>query len=468
MAITPIGWFLIPLGISMFIVRPQWLYVLTVFFAPFSATSVINAGASGSGQGFSPYLLFGLLLVLRQSGDAVLRMKVRIKRGATYPLSLLYLFAGVCLTSLVMPLIINGRLQVMSEPSLDYRLIPLEYSWQILNHALRLLLDISLTTIIVYRNLTLKSFYASVRVYLCSGVFISLWGVMQSALYILGIPYPDFIFNNSYSPGATAYGSVLESVNLLRVSSVAIEPSFLSRVLVGMLALSVVTALRRHYIFNKVVDWLVITLLFFTTLLTTSSTGFVGIAIVLTMLLILPRAVMAGHQGFRKIALGAMAAVLLCYLFIPSVKDILDSQVLYKGEGGSALERAVIISNDLGYFLKYPVLGVGWNCVPMHDVIIGMLASCGLIGLLAFLFLIGTVIRRLKRSSSIPAFQRALDNPSAMMFVCLSATCSVYVISGQITVPDFWVILSLSIAAVKLGDDLRREARERRMELATQ
>ena len=41
MIITPIGCLLIPLGLALFLLRPGWLYYLIVFFAPFSATSIL-------------------------------------------------------------------------------------------------------------------------------------------------------------------------------------------------------------------------------------------------------------------------------------------------------------------------------------------------------------------------------------------------------------------------------------------
>jgi len=456
MELTPIGWFLIPLGIILFIVRPQWLYVMTLFFAPFSATSIINTGGGESASGFTPYLFFGFLFLLRECGSSIFRMKIRLFQSIKRPLYLLYLFAAVCLTSLVMPLIIHGRLDVMSSPGLDYRLVPLEYNRQIFNHALRLVFDIALTTVIVYRNLDLKSFYASLRIYISSGVFVCLWGLMQFCLYILRIPYPAYIFNNSASPNALAYGAVLESVGLLRVSSVAIEPSFLSRVLVGMLAICIVSVRGRAYIFQRHTDIFIIGLLFFTTLLTTSSTGYVGIAILLVMLLFIPSSLNKSTVASKILVLAVIFTVVISYFTVPLVTNILDSQLLNKNESGSTIERAVIIYNDLHYFLKYPILGIGWDCAPTHDVIIGMLATCGLIGLSAFLLLIGTILYKLKQNYYMSIRQDTRVNPSIMMYLCLSVTCVTYAISGGIQVPDFWVILSLSIAAVGIGHNLRQ------------
>jgi len=459
MELTPIGWLLIPLGIISFIVKPRWLYVLTLFFAPFSATSIINTGGADAGQGFSPYLFFGFLLLLREFSGVVFRMKIRISHAIHGTLRLLYLFASVCLISLVMPLIINGHLNIIS-PDLNYRLVPLEYNWQVLNHALRLLFDIAITTVIVYRNIDVKNFYTSLRIYLSSGVFVCIWGIMQCCLFFLGIPYPAFIFNNSSTPHALGYGAVLGSVGLLRVSSVAIEPSFLSRVLVGMLAICFVAVRERTRIFSRCIDYIVMILLFVTILLSTSTSGYVGISVLLMMLLFVPSAMKKNNRAFIVIVFAVILSVVISYSLFPPIRYILDSELLNKNESGSAVERAVIIYYDLQYFLKYPILGIGWDCAPTTDVVAGMLATCGLMGLSSFLLLIVTILYKLKQNVCLRLTKGIGDNPSIIMFVCLLVTCAVYAISGGITVPDFWIILSLSIAAVGLGNKSRCIIRE--------
>jgi O-antigen ligase len=324
-----------------------------------------------------------------------------------------------------------------------------------LNSSLSLVFDIAIATVIAYRNLDLKSFYRSLRIYLCSGVFISLWGLMQFIFYFLKLPYPAFIFNNSSTYNALGYLANLESGDIIKMSSVALESSFLCRVLAGMLAISVVSARGRTHIFQGRTEYLVSGLLFITILLATSSTGYVGVAVLLVMLLFIPSSSKMRNWKTRLLVLVIFTTMVISYFLISIVNSTLNTQLLNKNATGSAVERAVIIYNDLQYFLKYPVLGVGWNCVPTHDVIIGMLATCGLVGLFAFLLLIGTILYKLKQNIYIPAMQDTGDNPSIMMLLCLSVTCAVYVISGEITVPDFWIILGLSIAAVGIGHNLR-------------
>lgn len=451
MSVTPIGWVLIPLGLVLFILRPRWLYILTVFFVPFSATAVINRGSGDFASGISPYLFFGFLMLLRECVNLALRFGFRFARPLRRPLYLLMSFVLVCLASLIMPMLIGGRLQVMDRPTIDYGLVPLQYSLQTVNHALSLIFDAVVTAVIAHRSLGVKQFNSTLRIYFISGIFVCLWGWMQFGCYLAGTAYPAFVFNNNASPGALGYGSVLESLGVVRVSSVALEPSFLSRVLVGMLAICVVAIYRKTPIFNRRLDTLVLALLGSTIIITTASTGYVGVAMLLALLPFLPAERRRSRFALVASGLTVFAILAVTYFTIPAFADLLNSQLFNKSEAGSVVERAVVISNDFQYFLDYPVLGIGWDCAPTHDVIVGLLANCGLCGLAAFGLLIGGLTFALRKSSTLTMTGAQRGGPPALMLLALTITCGVYIISGGIELPDFWMILALSIAAVGIG-----------------
>src|SRR6202020_539669 len=92
------------------------------------------------------------------------------------------------------------------------------------------------------------------------------------------------------------------------------------------------------------------------------------------------------RSKFVLIASGfaVIAAIAATYFTVPAFADLLNSQLFNKSDAGSVVERAVVISNDFQYFLNYPLLGIGWDCAPTHDVIVGLLANCGVCGLAAF------------------------------------------------------------------------------------
>jgi O-Antigen ligase len=459
MELTAVGWILIPLGLISFAFRPKWLLFLAIFFVPFSATAIINRGTGDTASGFSPYLYFGSLFVARRMVDATVGMKIRVPRSIEGPLIKLLLFAFVCLASLVMPAVIGGRLYIMSSPNADYSLVPLQYSPQVIAHALSLVFEVLMVVLIAKLGTEPKFFLALVKTYLLSGVFVSLWAWMQFSFYLVGVPYPSQVFNNNASPYASGYGSVLDTFDILRVSSVALEPSFLARVLIAMSAMCLAAVYSKSYIFGKAADTAILILFILTTIITTASTGYFGLAVMPAVLLFLP----APRKG-RKIISVAVVLTILCaicvaYFSVPAVADILDSIVFSKAGSGSVLERQLIISNDLQYFLRYPILGIGWDCAPTHDVVIGILTHCGVLGLSAFILLIGSIAWRLTKSSSAAVRLASQSNPAALMLLSLISTCAVYAVSGGIETPDFWVTLGLSIAATGIG--CRATSRER-------
>ncbi|MFP5228297.1 MAG: O-antigen ligase family protein [Acidobacteriota bacterium] len=458
MSITPIGWVLIPLGLVLFFLRPGWLYVLTVFFVPFSASAVISRGTGESASGFSPFLYFGFLMLLRECVTLTLtrRFQFRFARSVRKPLYLLMNFVLVCLSTLVMPMLIAGRLQIMDRPTIEYALVPLQYSLQTVNHALSLIFDAVVAAVIAHRCLDLRRFYETLRIYFISGIFVCLWGWMQFGCYLAGVAYPATIFNTSSAK--SQYEAVLESLGVVRVSSVAIEPSFLARVLVGILVIGVAAIYRRTPIFNRGFDYFILALVGSTLIITTSSTGYVGVALLLALMPFLPR--QRNRSKFALVASGfvVLAALVTAYFTIPAAADLLNSQLFNKAEGGSVVERAVIISNDFQYFLQYPILGIGWDCAPTHDVIVGLLANCGICGAAAFTLLIGSLILALYKSCSLSNAGERRDGPPVLMLLTLTITCVVYIISSGIETPDFWMTLALSIAAVGIGYNLRQQA----------
>lgn len=447
MELTTIGWILIPLGLISFIFRPNWLLYLAIFFVPFSATAIINRGSGDSASGFSPYLFLGSLFVLRKFIDATRGMTLRVPRSIEGPLFLLFLFTFVCLSSLVMPALIGGRLYIMSGPNADYSLVPLQYSPQIIAHAFSLVFEVSMAALIARQGIDPKSFRLFVRIYLISGVFVSLWGWMQFSFYLFGIHYPSQVFNNNASPYASGYDTVLDTFNILRVSSVALEPSFLARVLVATSAMCLMGLYNKCYIFGKFADTAMLALFTLTIVITTSSTGYLGLAVLPVLLVFMP----SPHKGGKITAIALVVAILcgvvILYFSDPGAASILDEVVLSKAGSGSAVERQLIINNDLQYFLRYPILGIGWDCAPTHDVVVGILTHCGVLGLSAFILFIGSTTWRLWRSASLGL----QHNPASMMLVCLLSVCAVYAVSGGIETPDFWLVIGLTIAGVGIG-----------------
>src|SRR6185312_10279586 len=114
MTITVLGWIILPLSAVMIVLKPKWVYAMAIFFLPFSASAVVNVGSEDSGSGVQVWLYLAILLLLRWTIVSLFRFEIRIKHELRRPILYLFAFIAACALSLLMPLWINGRLQIMS------------------------------------------------------------------------------------------------------------------------------------------------------------------------------------------------------------------------------------------------------------------------------------------------------------------------------------------------------------------
>ncbi len=458
MEITPIGWILIPLGVILFFAYPTWLYVLTIFFSPFSATAVVNIGSGEAASGVQAYLMFASLLIIQKLLHALLRLKVRFPKIIRKPLWLLFLFVATCLASLVMPLWIDGRLQIMSPMLTDMTTTPLRFSSTNITGVVYLAIGICLTAIVAKTTLDAKKFHQAVRIYVISGVFISLWGVFQLTCGIAHIPYPAAIFNSSKTPSASGYGAELELVKIPKISSVAVESSVLAATLLTMIPFGFASFFGRGYVLGRQLDKWIFGLMAAVLVLSTSSTAYIGVAIIL---LISAHYLVKYHRLHFKYALLMVVLITVAitsYALIPQVQLIAQESLLNKASGYSALERAKTIYYAFGYFTQYPILGVGWSSVTSHDTIVKLLSNCGILGLLAFSAFILSVARPLQGQIGMLATNfhgNPFDNYALIMFIGLTLMLSIAVGDGfPYVFGHFWVVLGLAVSAPSLhGND---------------
>jgi len=451
MEITPIGYILIPLGLLLFLFYPRGLYVLTIFFIPFSATSVLNSGSGDAGSGIQPFLLFGFLLISRNCYAVLLGGRFRLDRRMRTAFLYYLLFLVICGASMFMPILINGKINVPSNGSLTATLDPLVFSLGRVRAYLGLILVAMVAFSIAQRNTGIEQFYNSVRIYLVSGAFICLWGILQAILFLINIPYPYMIFNNSASPNAGGYDAILDNVALRRVSSVSLEPSTLAITLISMLPLVVIPLVAKTPLFGKTRDYILCGLLLLTLILSTSSTGYVGFAV---LCLLLPFGVAGLHRARGRImAALALFAIVggLAFAAFPTFREFLQVILIDKATSYSALERWTMVVIDYQYFLQYPILGIGWTSPPTHDTIASLLASCGVLGLGSFSLLVGYLLRKLWLDARSTTAEPAIKNIAVSMFMSLSGTLAAYLVGSLAVGGTFCIVVALCTAAVAIN-----------------
>lgn len=393
MEITWIGVLSLLIGAMLFAVAPKWLHTITVFAIPFTATSLLN---TQSGVPLSPLQFFGALFIVRH----MLTSKIVRIRKLSYPdhsKLLLILFLGVVILSMIMPLIIDGRLLVSSNQLTDLYDEPLRLTVHNVKNPFPVIFGVILSICLIQKNNTTEKIRSTMKVYVIAGVFVSLWGYFQFLCNsVLNIEYPTFLFNNAVLESMQGYASQIEVGGDLysRISSVTHEASIFSKYMLTVLPIMVVSVWLRRPLFSISRDKIVLSILIGVLILTTSATAYLGI-----VCLLLVTAIILGRLhliGWRWVTYVGCAGILFALLYStsPVFQNIADDALILKYESGSALDRTLSIVNSWEYFKQYPVLGVGWAVVTSHSLLTFLLVSTGIVGFATFFMLIFYVIHR--------------------------------------------------------------------------
>lgn len=444
---TPIGWILLPLAGISYLFAPQILYPLAIFFLPFSATAVMNVGTADSASGVLASILFGAVWMAREF-PALGELRSRTgQQPLRKPILQLGFFLLVVVFSLLVPFWINGHF-VIENPELGQTgSAPLQFTGRHITQTAYLVYGILFTIFVALKNSDSRELVRSVRIFIVSSIFVSLWGFLQFACGMLNIDYPAFIFNTSKTESAEGYRQVIKEAGLSRISSVATEPSMFAQCMLISAVLALFVLVSPRPLLSKIWDRFAVAIILGALLISTSTTAYLGLAGVL----ILYALALAYLRIFRVryvipalVLAGIMGAA---YVAVFPVTEVFQSMILEKGESYSALARvnSVLLARD--YFLQFPVLGLGWGSVTSHDLIFKLLSNTGLLGLAAFVVFVATVFVRLWRSGR----RGPASDASRMMWSICILTSLVVLVSTSIagdfafTYGHVWFVLGLAI-----------------------
>lgn len=446
--ITPLGWILIPLGVALFFLAPRGLYGLMIFFIPFSATAIVNAGSDISAFGLQATMFFGALWILRKALNTVVSGYLRLPRRQAWSTVLQLAFVSIALLSLSMPVIINGGLVLDPVLSITSAATPLTLDTYHVTQFLYLIYGMVLAILIAAHNSQPGKLENSLKFYVLSGVFVSFWGWLQFLSYQLDIPYPSGIFNNSAHPAAQGFEQTLTDINLTRIASVAVEPSIFAQFLLTVIPIVLFSVIGRRAILSPAMDRLALIVMVSVLLLSTSSTGYVGLlfmAVASTVYIYFMGILRLQHLivGFT-----VMFAGIIIYLAVPIVSIVSEELVLSKLESYSGQERLAAATKAWDYFRDYPVLGIGWGSIGTKDLITHLLATTGIVGLASFTAMILYALGRLEATRRLA--QATINAPTSLwaasITVSLLTLLFTSVTSGfPFPFSHFWFILGIAM-----------------------
>ena len=451
MSITPIGWILLPTGAALLLLSPQWLYACFVFFIPFSATAVINIGSSESASGLQASMYFGSLWLCAELIRPATTLRITIPKDLTKPFTQMLLFGVVAVSSLSMPLLINGGLEVASADLLSTEAIPLRFTLQHVTQAAYLIYGILIALFVAKRLCDRDEIYHTLKVLLASTLFVSVWGFLQWFLYLFDFPYPAVLFNSSETKSALGFGTSFEDFGLKRISSVAVEPSLFAQYLLVIVPLVLFALLSKRTILSRFWNATTLASMILVLLLSTSGSAYLGLAlVVLLIVLCCVRIRLLRPAQFGLIVLLTVVLIVV-YLYVPFIGEFVNDQVLGKFDTYSGLERVNTVVVAAGYFARYPILGIGWGSATSHDLIIKLLSNTGLVGCATFLLFVITILSRLIRAARRRESQSE-DFDNLALVCCSLVSVTTLIVLNAVTgfafaFAHFWFVLGLGMAA---------------------
>jgi hypothetical protein len=431
MSVSPIGFLAIALGGLAFVRRPPWLFYAAIFFAPFSACAVVNLPSFG----LSISLFFFLCFILAAVSGQVSRLELHLTRAQFLLLALLLLFYFACFSSLWTPLL-GDRLISRNVSVITF-----------------IGVGVTLTVVVTLFVNNVERLFTTVKLQMAGAIFASVWGLMQFACSVLGLPYPSFIFNTSASHAADLFAT--EAIGgYVRVGSVAVEPSILVQSLAFPLAISATLlscaspTLRRWCVATAIVSTGCI-------VLTTSTTGYIGLGMLAILLV--------GQQPSRTLTtliLGAPVAVALLVLMPGLVTAIVDN-TFNKSQSWSYAHRTSTLFDGWQAFISHPLVGSGVGSRTVNSLPVYLLANVGTIGTLCFIVLVISAFLALRHICGPalrlpPAAQSVDSGRAAKLWPALPNAIAVSLAMQSVAgfsyaFPDFWIGIGLMIATVGVG-----------------
>ena len=463
---TPLGYLLLPVGFACLLLSPKWLYRIFVFSTLFSATAVATFGEGEDASALQVWMLFGSLWLLRLLLGHLLTLSFSIDRRILRPCLWLIAFLAVASLSLFMPIYINGSLAITDPVPFATSETPLFLSWHNVTQVLYLIFGGAIAISVAHFNLLNRQRHETERVVLLSAIFISIWGLFQLICNLTGVPYPDFLLNNSGSGSGKGY---LETMNGIgRISSAAVEPSMFAIGLISLLPLTFPAWLgrgSRGAVLSVCIDRSCTLLFIVLLVLSTSSTGYVGILILAALLfpLLLRTRTMSLAKALKFAAVGTAAVITVATIAIfslPIVSDVLNSALFHKYSESSGLARAVTIVQAFGYFEKFPLLGIGWGSATSHDVVFKLLSNVGVLGTFTFCAAMYCVIKANWQTLTPLGIPMSLSRAAWSLGFCTFLFASI-LNEFPLAFGNFWLILGMAISTSWKADQASPPLRSR-------
>jgi hypothetical protein len=178
MQVTPIGWILLIVGPLLAIFRPRWLYILTIFSLPFTATDIINVGSGLDISGVQAPMYLGCLLLLRHCLVSVKRLSFPLPRKGRICLYWMAIFIAVVAVSLVMPVWLDGHVEVPSMSLINPTTELIHLKSKNITGLLYMVFGFGFLYLTVALNQTIAMSRLTLKTFMAGSTFSALWACL--------------------------------------------------------------------------------------------------------------------------------------------------------------------------------------------------------------------------------------------------------------------------------------------------
>lgn len=446
--LTEIGLAWLVLGLLAFFKGRLPLLGALVIASVFQAAMVFKIEYRNYVIPIIPYYWIAILIALRLLIDVasgrIVRMPPALKLAG---MAFLFFVMYGTLSILLFPSVFEGIPVYDPRKGIDAQymnLTPLQFSSSMVGQVMYLWIN-ALTLIFAAmcgsRRGALEKFS---RYIIWAGTLVVVLAMLQFLAWIMGIPFPYRLLNNAEG-WSLGYMQYLGDVN--RINGSFTEPSNLAAFLLGFVAF-----LLRLWAGG---GWRLGALLLFSLtalLLTTSTTAYVGLGILLTLYGLAPAVKRNVFRRENLVALGLLLSVLAIgiagSLMLESVGQVVRAAILEKGVSGSFVHRMAADRRALEIVLETAGFGVGLGGNRPSSFLMWLLSNVGIVGTASF---------ALGMLFTIRAARRGCQGIEAVKGRCLLVSAAVWGLVGHLTAkiisqpdlsfPTLWVWLMFLVTA---------------------
>jgi len=448
MEITPIGYLLIPLGLTLFFLPKHKSFFTLIFFVPFFSVVVFKIDATGTLV--KAFQFFSLIFFIKNLNIFLFSIKKSVdKKTKKYIL----LFTAIIIISLIMPFIYAGEINrvSMNTSYSDYFFEPLKFT---LTNITQLFYPLSMIAVFFP-----MSYYFSKKKYMKKAfkiLFISIVIVFISGILYqitLTLQLNNFLENYFYFlTGDKVYRS-LEFLfgHFPRMYSLAGEPGYTSMLFLISFAFSSLLVFSNYFNHSKIIALMIIS--FLGIVFSGGTTGIFGLLIYFLGLLLLAtrnkkmkkNSIKIYKNIFYLIIGISFSAFIVSWLTdINFISWLVNNHIMkMEGQGSSGVIRAFSMEMSINIFEKSPLLGIGYGSHRALQLLFSLMTNVGIIGTTFYLlFNYSSYSLAINSKFIIEPKYKVVSNALGITLFSYVLTSLLAKSIVSLTFPWYWIILS--------------------------